>query len=85
MLPGIFDLMTGSICLVAGIMMVYQSPGYRCQVEVDEIQRNKSRPSFRILIRAAIGILIVGVLLVITWAFNLFQLQVLPVLVNEVG
>jgi uncharacterized membrane protein YidH (DUF202 family) len=72
MLPKIFDLITGICMLAGGISMLWQLPNYQRRVEAGKIQRDQSRPSFKTLRRVAIGLVIVGVLMVSGWAFNLF-------------
>jgi hypothetical protein len=52
--------------------MLWQLPGYQRRVESGEIQRDKSRPSFKTLRRAAIGFLFLGVVFIVGGSFHLF-------------
>jgi hypothetical protein len=72
-MPRILDFVTGVIFLLCGAVMLWQIPGYQRRVEAGEIQRAASSPSFKTRRRAAIGILVVGLLLIAGWYFGLFH------------
>ena len=70
-MPRIMDFVIGVIFLLCGAVMLWQIPGYQRRVEAGEIQRAASRPSFKTLRRAAIGLLVVGFLLIAGWCLGL--------------
>jgi hypothetical protein len=60
-------LICGFSSLLSGIMMLWHLPRYQRQVEIGEIKRSPSRPSFKVLWRAAFGLVIGGLLLIGLW------------------
>jgi hypothetical protein len=61
------------ICpLVSGIAMLWHLPNYKRRVESGEIHRGKSRPSFKTLKFAAVGMVIFGLAIVVGVVFRLF-------------
>ena len=55
-------IILGILFIVNGLAMLLWLPGYQRKVEAGKVQRDASMPSFRTLRRAAIGIIIFGVL-----------------------
>jgi hypothetical protein len=65
-------LIVGICFLVSGITMLWHLPAYQRRVESGEIQRSKSRPSFKTLRFVAIAMVVLGGLFLARWTFHLF-------------
>jgi hypothetical protein len=68
----LFFLTMGIFFSIYGVVLLKQLPEYRRRVGSGEILRGKPQPSFKGLRRAAIGLLVAGVLFMICWNFHLF-------------
>jgi hypothetical protein len=71
-MPKITDLIIGICFLISGVVMLWQLPRYQRRVEAGEIRRDSSRPSLKTLRRAAVAFVVVGILFIVGWSFDLF-------------
>jgi hypothetical protein len=64
-------LLIGIIFVLNSVVLLLWLPRYQRKVEAGKTQRVRSAPPLRTLRRAAIGLLIVGVIMIAGWYFKL--------------